>query len=62
MKQIELPLCVIDDDPSLREAVAKLLRSEGLTVEIFASPEELLLAVRESLYDHSVAFTSLHVI
>ena len=62
MKQIELPVCVIDDAPSLREAVAKLLRSEGLRVEIFASPEELLLAVRESLYDHSVAFTSLHVI
>ncbi len=49
MHQIELPVCVVDDDPSVREAVANLLRSEGLRVEIFASPEELLVAVREGL-------------
>ena len=33
---------VVNDDPSVREAVASLLRSDGLRVETFASARELL--------------------
>ncbi|MGA8689269.1 MAG: response regulator [Methyloceanibacter sp.] len=33
---------VIDDDPSLREALSSLFRSVGLRVEVFASAPELL--------------------
>lgn len=34
---------VIDDDPSLREALAGLFRSVGLRVQVFGSAKELLL-------------------
>ena len=33
---------VVDDDPSLREALSSLLRSVGLRVELFGSAPELL--------------------
>jgi FixJ family two-component response regulator len=33
---------VVDDDPSVRRALARVLRSEGYTVETFASAAELL--------------------
>jgi len=33
---------VVDDDPSLREALSSLLRSVGLRVEVFGSAPELL--------------------
>lgn len=33
---------VVDDDPSLREALGSLFRSVGLRVELFASPTEFL--------------------
>lgn len=33
---------VIDDDPSVRRALDRLLRSAGMTVEVFASTAELL--------------------
>jgi FixJ family two-component response regulator len=33
---------VVDDDPSVREALARLIRSAGLRVEAFASAEEFL--------------------
>ena len=33
---------VVDDDPSLREALGSLLRSVGLRVELFGSAPELL--------------------
>ena len=33
---------VIDDDPSVREAIASLLRSVGLEVRVFASSQEFL--------------------
>jgi FixJ family two-component response regulator len=32
----------VDDDPSLRQAIARLLRSVGLSVEVFGSARELL--------------------
>ena len=37
---------VIDDDASLREALRSLIRSVGLEVELFASPQEFLQAKR----------------
>jgi FixJ family two-component response regulator len=33
---------VVDDDPSVRKALHRLLRSAGLAVEVFASGSELL--------------------
>ena len=35
---------VVDDDVSVREALERLIRSAGLTVESFASAEEFLNA------------------
>jgi FixJ family two-component response regulator len=35
-------ICVIDDDPSIREALMGLLRSADLRVEAFASAEAFL--------------------
>jgi DNA-binding response OmpR family regulator len=39
-------VCVVDDDASVREGVAGLIRSAGLTVKTFASGEEFLRAPR----------------
>ena len=36
---------IVDDDPSMRGALARLVRSAGLPVESFASAEEFLAAV-----------------
>ena len=36
------PVYVLDDDPSVREAVARLVRSAGWKVETFASAQEFL--------------------
>lgn len=33
------PICVVDDDPGVREAVEGLLRAEGFEVELFASAQ-----------------------
>ena len=35
-------LSLVDDDPSVRKATGRLIKSFGFTVEIFASGEELL--------------------
>ena len=35
-------VCVVDDDPSVRVAMERLLKSVGLTVKTFASAQELL--------------------
>ncbi len=40
------PVCVVDDDASVREAVGGLLRSVGMTVETFGSAREFLASVR----------------
>src|SRR5438876_1042692 len=40
------PVCVVDDDASVREAVGGLLRSAGLTVKTFGSARELLASPR----------------
>jgi DNA-binding NtrC family response regulator len=39
---IEAIVYVVDDDPSMREMLASLLRSVGLRVELFGSAPELL--------------------
>jgi FixJ family two-component response regulator len=35
-------VAVLDDDPSVRKALGRLLRAEGYQVELFASPREFL--------------------
>src|SRR6059036_718458 len=40
------PVCVVDDDASVREAVGGLLRSVGMTVETFGSAREFLASAR----------------
>ncbi len=40
------PVCIVDDDASVREAVGSLLRSAGLTVETFGSAREFLASPR----------------
>ena len=35
-------ICIVDDDPSVRRALARLVRSCGLPVETFASADEYL--------------------
>jgi len=42
MKEEQAIVIVIDDDPSVREAVEDLFRSVGLRVELFASTREFL--------------------
>jgi RNA polymerase sigma factor (sigma-70 family) len=42
MNQAEPVVLVIDDDPSVREAIAELLHAVGLTCQTFASAEEFL--------------------
>lgn len=37
-------ICIVDDDPSVRRALARLVRSCGLPVETFASATEYLEA------------------
>jgi FixJ family two-component response regulator len=44
MKQAEQVVMVIDDDPSVRTAIAELLAAVGLTSQTFASGEEFLEA------------------
>src|SRR5437870_7309006 len=40
------PVCVVDDDASVREALGSLLRSAGLAVETFGSAREFLASSR----------------
>jgi FixJ family two-component response regulator len=40
------PVCVVDDDASVRDAVGGLLRSAGLTVKTFGSAREFLASPR----------------
>jgi DNA-binding NtrC family response regulator len=42
MKRIDPPVCVVDDDASIRESVESLLRAEGLRVETYCSAKEFL--------------------
>jgi DNA-binding NtrC family response regulator len=42
MNKIDTPVCVVDDDASIRESVEGLLRAEGLRVETYCSAREFL--------------------
>src|ERR1700759_1640689 len=42
MNRIDPPVCVIDDDASIRDSVESLLRAEGLRVETYRSAKEFL--------------------
>jgi DNA-binding NtrC family response regulator len=42
MNKIDAPVCVVDDDASIRESVEGLLRAEGLRVETYCSAREFL--------------------
>jgi two-component system, LuxR family, response regulator FixJ len=44
-------LAVVDDDPSVREALQALLRSAGFAVESFASAEDFLRLAERSDFD-----------
>jgi DNA-binding NtrC family response regulator len=46
MKKSIPPVCVVDDDLDVREAVENLLRSEGLEVETFASAQRFMERAR----------------
>ncbi len=39
MKSSIPPICVVDDDAGVREAVESLLRAEGFEVELFATAQ-----------------------
>jgi DNA-binding NtrC family response regulator len=42
MTRIDSPVCIVDDDASVREAVEGLLRAEGIGVEAYGSAKEFL--------------------
>jgi FixJ family two-component response regulator len=46
MPEFDAVVFVVDDDASVREALQRLIRSAGLTVEAFASAEEFLERAR----------------
>jgi DNA-binding NtrC family response regulator len=42
------PICVVDDDSGVREAVESLLRAEGFTVELFASAQRFTARAKQA--------------
>lgn len=40
----QLPVSIIDDDESVRTAISSLLRSMGMSVQLYASAEEFMAA------------------
>ena len=53
MTKIDSIVFVIEDDPSIREAITSLIRSVGMSVDAFASAKEFMtsnLGARE-MYD-----------
>ena len=46
----DVPVLVVDDDPSVRTALGRLLRSQGIPHHLFASAEELFEARLETPY------------
>ncbi len=50
---------IVDDDPRLADAVARLLETRGFTVTAFSSPHEALAAVRAGPNDFDVVLTDL---
>ena len=50
-------VCVVDDDPSVRKSLVRLLESSGFTVQAFSEPETFL----EHLKGHSVPVAVLDI-
>jgi len=46
MNKIDPPVCVVDDDSSIREAIEGLLRAEGIQVETYSTAREFLTRAR----------------
>src|SRR5580704_6491844 len=46
MNKIDPPVCVVDDDFSIRESLQNLLRAAGIQVETYASAKEFLARAR----------------
>ena len=46
MNKIDPPVCVVDDDSSIREAIEGLLRAEGIQVETYGTAREFLTRAR----------------
>jgi FixJ family two-component response regulator len=42
MNRIDPPVCIVDDDYSIRDAIENLLRSAGIQVETYSSAKEFL--------------------
>jgi FixJ family two-component response regulator len=42
-------ICIIEDDESVRRALRRLIRSMGLEVEAFATAEEFLESIKQTL-------------
>ncbi len=42
MNKVDAPVCIVDDDASIRKSVEGLLRVEGIWVETFCSAREFL--------------------
>jgi DNA-binding NtrC family response regulator len=49
MSEIGVPIYVVDDDQSVREALSSLIRSAGLRVQTFASAQEFLAGSRRDV-------------
>jgi len=46
MKYTDAPVCVVDDDVSVRDALSSLIRSAGMKAETFTSAQEFLASPR----------------
>ena len=42
MNKIDPPVCIVDDDYSIRDSLENLLRSAGIQVETYSSAKEFL--------------------
>ena len=51
MTKTRLLIAVVDDDPPVRKALMRLMRSAGLSVETFASGAEFLKSIETRLPD-----------
>lgn len=43
------PICIVEDDESVRRALRRLIRSVGLRVEAFATAEEFLESLTQTM-------------
>jgi FixJ family two-component response regulator len=50
MPEIQVVICVVDDDAMVRKAIARLLRAAGFTTETFASAETFLRSPHREVF------------